>query len=42
LIANQTAWRRHMREALKSPIVIFALGFAIVAAVAAPLFALSQ
>jgi len=35
-------WRDYFREALKSPIVIFALCFTVVAAIGAPLFALSD
>jgi hypothetical protein len=35
-------WREYFREALKSPIVIFALASAAIAAIAAPLFALSD
>jgi len=35
-------WRHLFREALKSPMVIFALTWLVVAAIGAPLFALSD
>jgi hypothetical protein len=36
------SWRDYVRRALKSPIVIFALAFAVIAAIGAPFFALSD
>ena len=35
-------WPHYVREALRSPIVIFALASALIAAVGAPLFALND
>jgi hypothetical protein len=35
-------WQNHFRETLKSPLVLFALACAIIAAIGAPLFALSD
>jgi hypothetical protein len=35
-------WRQYFRDALKSPIVIFALASAVIAAIGAPFFALSD
>jgi hypothetical protein len=35
-------WRHYFHEAMKSPLVVFALAFALVTAVGAPLFALSD
>jgi len=37
-----TSWREYFREALRSPIVILALLSGVVAAIGAPLFALSD
>jgi len=37
-----SSWREYFRDALKSPIVMFALMCAVVAAIGAPLFALSD
>jgi hypothetical protein len=42
MIPDQGRWRDYLRKALRSPVVIFALGFAVIAAVGAPLFALSD
>jgi hypothetical protein len=39
---QRRSWRRQLAQASKEPIVIFALAFAAVAAVGAPLFALSD
>ena len=35
-------WREYFREALRSPIVILALASAVIGAIGAPLFALSD
>jgi hypothetical protein len=42
VIPDQGSWRRHLKEVLKSPIVNCALACAVLAAVGAPLFALSD
>jgi len=39
---GMNGWPRYVRQALRSPIVIFALASALIAAVGAPLFALSD
>ena len=37
-----TSWGNYLRQALKSPIVIFALAFGVIVAIGAPLFALGD
>ena len=41
-IVRPMRWRHLLREALKSPVVIFALAVAVIGAVGAPLFALGD
>jgi hypothetical protein len=39
---DAVGWSAYLREAFGSPIVIFALAFALIAAIGAPIFALAD